>query len=266
MLIVDIFTFLIAIFTVFWVKRSDRQIKTVAIKKNFFNDLYEGFSYLFRNKEIFVLMSLISVIAFFVGLLQSLLGPMILSFANSQVFGTCQTISTIGMLVSSLLVSTIGKFNKKITVLSISLALSGMFFFFLGISTNIIFITCFGFLFFFCLTFVNTSLDVLVRKNIENYIQGRLWSIISLVSQLGMAIAFGVAGYLADNVFNPLLKPNGLLAPSIGKMIGVGAGRGIGLIFMISGFFIIVFAVVIGKLSLFDKLEEARENFQTRSA
>ena len=109
------------------------------------------------------------------------------------------------------------------------------------------------------LPFVNTSLDVLVRRNAENYIQGRVWSIVSLISQLGMAISFGIAGYLADNIFNPLLKPTGALASSVGTVIGTGAGRGIGLIYIVSGVFVIIVAIVIGKLKVLKELDNGEE-------
>ncbi len=48
-------------------------------------------------------------------------------------------------------------------------------------------------------------------------------------------LAYILAGPLADHIFEPLLASNGALAGSIGKIIGVGAGRGIGLIFLIIG-------------------------------
>ena len=43
------------------------------------------------------------------------------------------------------------------------------------------------------------------------------------------------AGPLADGVFEPLLVEGGLLADSVGRWIGVGPGRGIGLLFVFMG-------------------------------
>ena len=90
-------------------------------------------------------------------------------------------------------------------------------------------------MFFGTLPFINTSIEVLIRKNIENKKQGRVWSIISMVTYLGSVIAFLVAGFLADHVFNPLLELDGMLAGTVGSIIGVGEGRGIALMFVISG-------------------------------
>jgi hypothetical protein len=57
---------------------------------------------------------------------------------------------------------------------------------------------------------------------------------------LSLLLAYLVAGPLADRVFEPLLTINGPLAGSVGKIIGVGPGRGIGLLFIIMGMLLIV--------------------------
>jgi hypothetical protein len=48
-------------------------------------------------------------------------------------------------------------------------------------------------------------------------------------------LAFLLGGPLTDYVFEPLLAPGGPLAGSLGQVIGVGPGRGIGLLFMVMG-------------------------------
>jgi hypothetical protein len=50
-----------------------------------------------------------------------------------------------------------------------------------------------------------------------------------------MAIGFSLSGPLSDHVFGPLLSTRGTLAHSVGMLIGVGPGRGIGLLFICLG-------------------------------
>ena len=52
------------------------------------------------------------------------------------------------------------------------------------------------------------------------------------------------AGPLADRVFRPLLVPGGVLAGSLGPVVGVGPGRGIGLLFVVLGLFINLVMIV----------------------
>jgi hypothetical protein len=58
-----------------------------------------------------------------------------------------------------------------------------------------------------------------------------------------MLAAFLGAGPLADHVFEPLLASNGGLAGSVGTIIGLGPGRGIGLMFILMGLLTILTAV-----------------------
>lgn len=238
-LIIDIATFLIAVAAVFAVKKKINNTKA-SQEENIFEGIKAGFRYIFAKKNLVWLLSLTTLITFAVGFLQSLMGPMILAFTDARMLGLTQSISASGMIVSSLFIGLFSRTKKQVRILSVSLAFTGLFYALFGTSTNILFITIAGFLFFTTLPFVNTSLDVLIRKNVDNEVQARVWSIVSLVSQLGMVIAFAMAGFLADKVFNPLLMPDGPLASTAGKLIGTGTGRGIGLMFIIAGILIII--------------------------
>ena len=53
-----------------------------------------------------------------------------------------------------------------------------------------------------------------------------------------------ITGPLADTVFEPLLAVNGPLAGSVGQVIGVGQGRGTGLLFISAGLFLVLASVI----------------------
>lgn len=72
-------------------------------------------------------------------------------------------------------------------------------------------------------------------------------------------ISFGCAGYLADKIFNPLLQPNGALSTTVGYLIGTGKGRGIGLIFILSGLFVSIIAIIISRLKKIKELDHFEE-------
>jgi hypothetical protein len=54
-----------------------------------------------------------------------------------------------------------------------------------------------------------------------------------------MPAAYFLAGPLADRVFEPMLAPGGALSGSVGALIGVGKGRGIGFLFMLLGLLVL---------------------------
>jgi hypothetical protein len=53
-----------------------------------------------------------------------------------------------------------------------------------------------------------------------------------MISWSCISVAYVVAGPLADRIFEPLMAADGLLAGSLGQIIGVRPGRGIGLLFI----------------------------------
>jgi hypothetical protein len=86
--------------------------------------------------------------------------------------------------------------------------------------------------------------------------QGRVWAIISTITYLGSIVAFVVAGFLADKVFNPLLEVNVKLAGTVGSIIGIGEGRGIGLMHIVSGIIISLISLLIFRNKFIKKLDE----------
>jgi MFS transporter, DHA3 family, macrolide efflux protein len=240
--IIDIGTFIFANVTVLWVRKVIGKTKSRQSHAKFTVDLKDGIREFSKNKGILWLVGITMIILFFVGLLQSLFIPMLLSITDAKNAGIIQSICAIGMLIGSMIIGIFGKKKNHTKTLSLSLFVAGLFFAAIGFSTELIAITVMGFLFFCTLPFINTSIEVLIRKNIDNQKQGRVWSIISIVTYFGSIVAFTSAGFLADLVFNPLLNSDSGLANFIGAIIGTGEGRGIGLMFVISGILISIIA------------------------
>jgi len=59
-----------------------------------------------------------------------------------------------------------------------------------------------------------------------------------------MLVAFGISGFLADHIFNPLLMEPGFLSGTIGRIIGTGPERGSGLMIILSGTFLLLYSVL----------------------
>ncbi len=247
-LMIDILSFVIAILTVLVIKKSIQTRRKEVEFPHFITELVDGWKAISTKTGIVLLVAIISVVTFYIGFLQTLMGPMMLAFSDPKTFGTTLSISAIGMLVSSFYISTFFRSKRYVEMLAIALGCAGVFFALMGTTTNIYLITVAGFLFFCSLPFVNTSADVLIRRNIENEKQGRAWGIIGVLSQIGFVVSYCLAGFLADHVFNPLLEDGGPLVATAGKLIGTGSGRGIGLLFIVSGFLVLVLAAFSSRL------------------
>ena len=257
LLLIDIFTFLLSAAAVAIATFLCKKFPTIQSQEHqdLFSELKDGFKIIYKTKGVFILVILVSVLLFYAGLLQALLAPLVLSFTNSTVLGTLQSVCGVGMLLSSVLISVMKRNKKNSFILSISLALMGLSFSFIGMRPSIWFILLPGFLFFLVIPFANSSIDVLIRQNIDNRQQGRVWALISLITYAGAMIAYAIAGFLADKIFNPLLMPNGALAQTLGHVFGVGPGRGIALIFFISGMLVILVSFFIARSKSIHQLD-----------
>lgn len=233
-LIIDILTFFVTITSTLIVKKSINSKKAESHQK-FFESLKEGWKIVHGKKGVFALVIISAILTLFMGVFQILVEPLVLSFSNSQVLGTAETICASGMLVSGIILGIWGIKKNYVKVLSFSLALSGIFMFGFGLFQNIIPIVIFGFLFFAMLPFANSALDYLTRTNIPDNLQGRAWGLIGFISQLGYVIAYAVSGAIAD---------------AIGKVAG-GVGHGAAISIQVSG--ICLFAVSIA-IPMFKRL------------
>lgn len=258
LLVIDICTIFITV-TVTSLVRKGLTAKEVVAGESFLKEMKTGMTSLTNNKGVFALVLSGIGISFFLGCVQSLYTPMILGFSDSSVLGIATTVSASGMLVSSLILGMIAVKKNFTKVLSVSLFLAGIFMAGFGFRENIVLICIFGFLFFSMLPFANMSLDYLIRTNISNDVQGRVWGLIGIISQLGYVIAYGIVGPLADFVFIPMLTPNGLLAGSVGKIIGTGSVRGIGLLVILAGLLLSVTAIVLYHMKSIKGLEKRGE-------
>lgn len=253
--LIDTVTLLISSSIVIWIKNISGRVKIDQSKQNVIEDLKEGVKEFSKNRGVVNLVIVTMIILFFVGLLQSLFIPLLLGLTTVKTVGISQSICASGILIGSLFIGVFGSKNGYVKILSISLFLSGIFFANLGLSKNVIFITLAGFMFFATLPFINTSIEVLIRKSIDNRKQGRVWSLISMITYLGSIMAFAVAGLLADKVFNPLLEVDGLLVKTAGLIVGIGENRGIALMFIISGLMISIIALLIWQNEKIKRLE-----------
>lgn len=256
LLIIDISTFFITVSTTTYVRKGLVSKKS-EVKTRMIKDLVDGWKYLSSKKGVLVLLIVTSIINFFMGFIQTLSIPMVLAITNEAALGTLETIITCGMLVSSILIGSLKIKGNYVRMLWIALAANGIAMFLYGSRPNLIFITITGFLFFATLPFANTSIECLIRSNIDNEMQGRAWGLIAIISELGCVFSYAIGGPLVDFIFTPGLSENGFLANSVGRFWGTGDGRGCGFLISICGILIVVMALILSKQKKVRELEDA---------
>jgi len=257
-LIIDICTIFVTVFAVASVRRTIEKVKPRQDKFNLIREFKEGMQIIVRNKGVTALVLLMAFMCFFIGFIQTLIIPMVLPISNARTVGIMESISAIGMLAGSMVIGILGIKKHYSKILVTALILCGCFMALTGISTDMAFILSASILFFTTLPFVNTCADVLIRVSIPNEVQGRIWGLISLLTQIGYVAAYAVCGILADHVFEPVMLENGRFAASIGKVIGTGEGRGIGLMLILAGLLMVAVAFILGNRKSIREIEVAK--------
>lgn len=254
LLIIDICTFFVTVTTTLVVRRG-LAAKTYEHTGSFIREFKEGWSAISVNRGVLVLVIMASVLTFLLGIIETLSIPMLLAFTDSSAIGTMETIVASGMLVSSVIIGFLPIKKDYVKILSFSMFLVGIFMAMFGLRENIVLICIAGFLFFAMMPFANVSMDYLVRTNIDNSAQGRAWALISVISQFGYVAAYALAGLMADYLFTPLLVEGGVLADSVGRVIGTGSGRGTGLLIIVAGMLLSIISVILYQLKSVRELE-----------
>ena len=233
-LLLDMSTIFVTVATMLIARRA-MQAPVYSSDSHFWPEFLRGFQIIHKKRGIWILVLTGMAFSFFLGSVQILLSPLVLSFADAKTVGWVMTISSSGMLVGGLILGILSIKKGFHRMLCLALFALGIFMAGLGMRESFIWVCAFGFLLFAALPFANTAIDYLVRINIDKADQGKAWGTIGIISQFGYVLAYASMGWIADHIFKPLLTPTGALSASLGRIIGTGSGRGYGLLFILAG-------------------------------
>jgi hypothetical protein len=238
-ILIDVGSYLVAILTLLLVRipRPETSDEGRRSRGSLVNESLYGWRYIAARPGLLSLLLFFAVTNFVIGVVMVLMTPMVLSFATSNALGAVLSIAGTGMLVGSIVMSVWGGPRRQVygvlgaaLLMSVCIILAG-----LRPSTTLIAAAAFGG--FFCFPIVAASSQAIWQSKVAPDLQGRVFAIRRMIAWSTLPLAYLVAGPLADRIFNPLLLHDGPLAGSMGHMIGVGPGRGIGLVFIILGTF-----------------------------
>lgn len=182
--------------------------------------------------------------------------PYVLSFASSAVLGSIFSIGGLGMLAGGIILSILPESRSRIHTIMAFCGLSGLTLMVLAIQDSVTTFMVGSFLFFFGLPLLHGSGQVIFQRKVPTALQGRVFAFNEAIAGAAVPLGYLVAGPLSDLVFEPLMQPDGLLANSVGQVLGVGSGRGIALLFMVVG---LCHATLVGLIALYKPLRNIEQ-------
>ena len=253
-LLLDILTILITL-PITYIVRKEMQGTHKKTKENLKEDLKLGFSIIYDNKGLWLLVILGILVSFCLGTVQTLMIPMLLSLGGESFVGFATTISALGMLVGGLILSKVSIKKGFANVLQYALLGMGIAMIAFGWGQNKLLVCIFGFCLFLSLPFANTVMDYLVRITVPTIHQGKAWGLIGLISQVGYVVAYASVGGFVDFIISPFLQESGSFAQAILALIGKGEGRSAAFMIILAGIFLVIVALILPRKNEIRELE-----------
>ena len=96
----------------------------------------------------------------------------------------------------------------------------------------------------FSITLMNSIYATIVQVKVPQRFHGRVFAMNTLIAWSTLPIGFGLVAPNAASLLDPLLREHGVLASTVGAVIGTGPGRGIGFMYLLFGAAILAIALI----------------------
>jgi len=252
---IDFATFLVALFTLMAVRipRPKITAEGAASQGSLLHEAAYGWHYILARRGLLALLLMFAATNFIAGIVQVLFTPLVLSFTNAAMLGVILSTGGLGFLAGSLVMSVWGGPKVRVKGIYAFSALQGVVLFAAGLPPSVLVLALAAFVFFFGIPIINGCSQAIWQVKTAADVQGRVFAVRRMIAWSSLPLAYLLAGPLADRIFEPLMAEEGVLASSAGAIIGVGPGRGIGLLYIVLG---IISLVVTTIAYLYPRLRE----------
>lgn len=213
--------------------------------------LYEsfyGWTFIRKRPGLLALLLFFAFANYCLTVVQILITPLVLSFGSAKTLGMVLTSGAAGAVLGGLTLGIWGggrRFTRRIPVILGFTVLQGATLLLGGLQPNALLVASAMAIALFALPVIRGSSEAIWQSKVPHDLQGRVFAIRRMIAGVAFPLAGASAGVLADRVFKPLLLPGGPLADSVGRVLGVGPGRGIGLMFVTFGLLTLLSVAVI---------------------
>lgn len=250
-MILDFATFLVAVLALLLVRipQPERSAPVEKGARAFWQDAAYGWNFLTARPGLFGLLGYFALVNFLLNIAMVLIGPLVLSTSTSVALGAVQMAAGAGMLVGSVAISAWGGPKQRIRGVLGFIALGAVGMAVMGLRSGALVPGVGMFILLVAIPMASACSQGIFQTKVPPEVQGRVFAIRGMISQSMMPIAFLLAGPLADRVFEPLMQTGGALANSfLAAWIGAGTGRGMGLMFTLSGLILLLVTALVWTL------------------
>jgi len=199
----------------------------------------QGYAYLKKQKGLLHIMLSMALINFFSRLTyENILSPMILSRSNgnSTVYGIVSGILGLGGVLGGFLISIRKKQKDSLKLIYFSAVFSFLFGdLLMGIGRNLWQWGIAGLAASIPIPFILAGQSIIMYHEIPQQMQGRMFAVRNAIQFSTIPLGIFLGGYLADYVFEPFMASSNTLAVVLQKIVGIGDGSGMAVMFLCTG-------------------------------
>jgi len=204
-------------------------------QRSLWKEMRFGWDYIMARQGLLALLIFFMAINFLTGVIGPLITPLVLDNWDAGTLGFLSTLMGVGMLIGTLVMSAWGGSKRKIITVFGSGLLSGLFLIAAGLRVSLPLLAVCGFGVMFSSPFMNASSQAIWQAKVAPDLQGRVFAIRRAIAWSMGIVGPLLAAPLTDFVFKPAMSTGGMLAPVLGPIFGVGASRGVGVVFSLVG-------------------------------
>ncbi|MES2298242.1 MAG: MFS transporter [Pseudomonadota bacterium] len=221
------------------------------------SDCVEALRFLRHRPGLIVLTVYGALENFFLGMAMILTMPMLLANHSEAAAGLVMSFCGGGMIAGSLLMIGWGGPRRLVAgLLGVDFLFGGMIGA-LGAGTALPFLCAGIFVAAACGPIVSSCTQTVIQRSAPLAMRGRILALTGMLSMCSVPAAALIGGLLADRIFEPSMLPGGALAGSAGALIGLGKGRGIGLMFVLAGAIVAVMAALALRMPVLRAIDDA---------
>lgn len=240
--LIDFVTFLFAISTLFFIRFPDTMFRRQ--EEPLMREIVRGWDYIIKRRGLVAMIVFFAVANLLLSIVTVLTMPLVLAFETPVVLGGAAAMMGAGMLIGGIMMGMWGGTERRIKGMIGFVAVSGLASIVMGLWPSAIYAAIGFFGMGAAGALVDAHWRTLIQTKVGLELQGRVLATNRMMALSTMPLGALVAGPLVDRVFEPLMAHDGLLAGTIGQLIGSGPGRGIALLMIIMGALRVILAIV----------------------
>ncbi|WP_433654255.1 amino acid adenylation domain-containing protein [Nocardia sp. CA-128927] len=240
-ILLDMLTFTVGVVTLLLVRFPNLMFHRR--EETFRSEIVNGWRYITRRPGMRAALRFFVIDHAFYTLGFAVITPMLLIEQSPTVLGIALGAGGFGGLAGSLVMGLWGGTVRRTNGLIIFMGIGSLGMTVVGLGSSPTFVIAGMFLLTFGESLAEGHWIAVVQTKVGFELQGRVLSIFITVMMLTMPLGYLLVGPLAERHIRPLLEPDGPLAATVGHVIGVGPGRGLAMLVVLSGLLQLAWAV-----------------------